>query len=104
MQERQEGIPQQRPDPRQQAVIQQRPDPRQQAVIQQRPDPRQQAQAQQWPQAQVQPRPQARPQPRTTAIHPKEKLIPSKFNSLNDGNSRTGKRYSEEELANRILD
>jgi hypothetical protein len=65
-------------------------------MAQQRPEPRQQALPQQRPQALAQPRP--------TAITPKEKLTPSKFNSLNDGISRTGKRYSEEELANRILD
>ena len=101
---RNEPVTQARPEPRnepvtqqrQQARPQQRPEPRQQAMAQQRPEPRQQALPQQRPQALAQPRP--------TAIPPKEKLTPSKFNSLNDGISRTGKRYSEEELANRILD
>jgi hypothetical protein len=41
---------------------------------------------------------------RPESIPPKERITPSKFNSLNDGITRTGKRYSEEELAHRILD
>lgn len=44
------------------------------------------------------------PQPLPVFIPPKEKMAPSKFNSLNDGITRTGKRYSEEELSHRILD
>lgn len=45
-----------------------------------------------------------RPQSRPTIIPTNENIVPSKFNSLNDGISRTGKRYSEAEIANRILD
>ena len=103
-QQRQEARPQQRPDPRQEARLQQRPEPRQQAVTQQRPDPRQEARPQQRPDPRQEARPQTQSQPRPADITPKEKVTPSKFNSLNDGISRTGKRYSEEELANRILD
>ena len=47
---------------------------------------------------------EAKPQQRPAFIPFKEMTNPSKFNSLNDGTSRGGKRYSEEELEQRILD
>lgn len=76
------------PQIRAQVATQERPEPRPEIIRQQRTEQR----------------PEIRPQPRPAFIYPQEKLMPSKFISLNDGISRTGKRYSEEELAFRILD
>jgi len=81
-----------RPEPVAQPIQQTRPE----LVPQQRPQPRPEITPQQIPDQGLQPRPASIPQ--------KEKIAPSKFNSLNDGISRTGKQYSEEELAHRILD
>lgn len=73
---------------------------RAQVVSQQRSEPRPKIRRQERPE----PRSERRPQTRSAFISPNEKLMPSKFKSLNDGVSRTGKRYSEEELAFKILD
>lgn len=83
-----ELVPQQRP--------QQSPQLSPEIVPQQSPQPSPEIMPQQIPEQGLQPGP--------TSIPPKERLTPSKFNSLNDGISRTGRRYSEEELAHRILD
>lgn len=60
------------------------------------------------PQVATKARLEIKPRPRTQAepafIPEKENINPSKFNSLNDGISRTGKQYSEEELSYKILD